>query len=103
MSDRPGRGIREHKVAHDTIGEAEEEADGIPFTLEEQVPQAASPWTSEGSALHQTASQDEPPMPIVYDRWGNAIQVLGCTYRVSQQPKWLQQALQNDRPWGGNG
>ena len=46
----------------------------------------------------------EAHKPTMWDRWGNAIQVLGYQYRVSQQQQWFQEACRktgnqvNDQP-----
>ena len=106
-----GRQVRARRsrtqVAHDTRWEDEEEKAEVRERLEEEegvqaeaAPQEQpSPPPEEVPAHNPTQVQpQEALIPVVYDRWGNAIQALGYEYRVSQQPKWLQEALQAKEP-----
>ena len=71
----------------------------------EEVEATTSPTAASSTATNRAPSPghtqpggpQEAPIPLVCDRWGNAIQVPGYTYRVSQQPEWLQRALKEDK------
>ena len=106
-----GHQVRERRgrtqVAHDIIWEDEEENAEVRERLEEEdgVQAEAAPQEQPSPPPEEVPTHNptqghpqEAPIPMVYDRWGNAIQALGYEYRVSQQPKWLQEALQAKEP-----